>query len=247
MTRKKGTPPKNVAASVKARLLHRAQRDGEELNSLLVRYVLERLLYRLASSAHADELILKGALLFIVWSERPHRATKDIDLLGSGTPDPRRLEGIFREVCQVPVVDDGLAFLAETVIAEPIREEAVYDGIRLRFVAQLGTAKVPIQVDVGFGDATTPEPTTLELPVLLDHPAPRLRAYARESTIAEKLHALVELGLANSRMKDYYDLWYLSKFYGFDGKLLATAVRSTFERRRTELPAKRTRWTLVRV
>ena len=236
MTRKKGVPLANIAASVKARLLQRAHEDGEDFNSLLVRYVLERLLYRLGASKHADDFVLKGALLFVAWSARPHRATKDLDLLGRGTPDPARLVGIFREVCQVAAVDDGVTFLAETVIAEPIREEAVYDGIRLRFSAQLGTAKIPVQVDVGFGDATTPEPQSTVLPVLLDFPPPRLRAYARESTIAEKLHAMVELGLGNSRMKDYYDLWFLSTEYPFVGNLLANAVRATFDRRETALP-----------
>lgn len=236
MTRKKGVPLTNIAASVKARLLQRAHEDGEDFNSLLVRYVLERLLYRLGASEHANEFVLKGALLFVAWSARPHRATKDLDLLGSGSPDPARLAGIFREVCQVAGVDDGVAFLADTVRAEPIREDAVYDGIRLRFSAQLGTAKIPVQVDVGFGDATTPEPQPLVLPVLLDFPPPRLRAYARESTIAEKLHAMVELGLGNSRMKDYYDLWFLSNEYPFDGNVLANAVRATFDRRQTALP-----------
>lgn len=236
MKRKKGTPPTNVAHSVKARLLQRAREDGEDFNSLLVRYVLERLLHRLGASEHAGEFVLKGALLFVAWSARPHRATKDLDLLGSGSPEPGRLAGIFREICQISTVDDGVTFLAETIVAEPIREDAVYDGIRLRFTAQLGTAEIPVQVDVGFGDATTPEPQPMVLPVLLDFPPPRLRAYARESTIAEKLHAMVELGLGNSRMKDFYDLWFLSTEYSFDGTVLVEAVRATFERRRTPLP-----------
>jgi len=234
--RKKGEPPTNVAASVKARLLQRAREDGEDFNSLLVRYVLERLLYRIGASQHAGEFVLKGALLFVAWSARPHRATKDLDLLGSGVPEPARLAGIFREVCQVTAIDDGVTFLAETIVAEPIREDAVYDGIRLRFLAQLGTAEIPVQVDIGFGDATTPEPQPMVLPVLLDFPPPQLRAYAQESTIAEKFHAMVELGLGNSRMKDFYDLWFLSTEYSFDGKVLANAVRATFDRRQTALP-----------
>jgi hypothetical protein len=234
--RKKGHPLTNVAASVKARLLQRAREDGEDFNSLLVRYVLERLLFRLGTSQHAGKFVLKGALLFVAWSARPHRATKDVDLLGSGPPDPARLAGIFHEICEVTTVDDGVTFLAATIVAEPIREDAVYDGIRLRFQAQLGTAEIPVQVDVGFGDATTPEPRPMELPALLDFPAPRVRAYAMESTIAEKVHAMVELGLGNSRMKDFYDLWFLSTEYSFDGKLLANAMRATFERRQTAIP-----------
>jgi predicted nucleotidyltransferase component of viral defense system len=234
--RKKGAPPTNVAASVKARLLLRARQDGEDFNSLLVRYVLERLLYRLAVSEHAGEFVLKGALLFVVWSDRPHRATKDLDLLGSGPPEPARLAGIFRDVCDVASVDDGVTFSAGTIVAEPIREEAVYDGIRLRFLAHLGTAEIPVQVDVGFGDTTVPEPQQTELPVLLDFPRPKLRVYARESTIAEKLHAMVELGLGNSRLKDFYDLWFLSTEYSFDGRTLTEAVRATFDRRKTPIP-----------
>ncbi len=236
MTRKKGTPPTNVAHSVKARLLQRAREAGEDFNALLVRYVIERLLYRLGASAHAGEFVLKGAVLFVIWSARPHRATKDLDLLGSGTPDPARLAEIFREVCRVAVPDDGITFLGDTIVAESIREEALYDGIRLRFLATLGTAEIPVQVDVGFGDTTVPEPRETELPVLLDLPPPKLKVYARELTIAEKLHALVELGLANSRMKDFYDLWFLSTEYAFDGQVLVDAVRATFERRQTELP-----------
>ena len=236
MTRKKGTPPSNVAHSVKARLLQMARREGEDFNSLLVRYVLERLLYRLGVSTHANEFVLKGALLFVVWSNQPHRATKDLDLLGSGSPDPARLTRVFRDISGVAVPDDGVTFDAESIVAEPIREEAVYDGIRLRFIARLGTAEIPVQVDVGFGDSTVPEPLQTEIPALLDFPAPRLRAYARESSIAEKCHAMVELGLANSRMKDFYDLWFLATEYPFDGKVLAEAIRATFMRRRTAIP-----------
>lgn len=236
MTRRKGTPPSNVAHSVKVRLLQRARRDGEDFNSLLVRYVLERLLYRLGVSAHANEFVLKGALLFVVWSNRPHRATKDLDLLGSGPPEPDRLVRIFRDISIVEAPDDGVLFLGETIVVEPIREEAVYDGIRLRFIARLGSAEIPVQVDVGFGDSTVPEPQQTVLPALLDYPAPKLRAYARESTIAEKCHAMVDLGLANTRMKDFYDVWFLATEYAFEGPVLRDAVRATFARRQTVVP-----------
>lgn len=236
MKRRKGTPPVNVAHSVKTRLLQRARQEDEDFNSLLIRYVIERLLYRLAASEYVHDFVLKGAVLFVIWSDRPHRATKDLDLLGSGPPDTNRLTAIFREVCRVSVPDDGVTFLADTVVAEPIREDAVYDGIRLRFMAQLGTAEVPVQVDVGFGDSTIPEPHEVELPVLLDFPRPKLKVYARESAIAEKLHALVELGLANSRMKDFYDLWFLAMRTSFDGRVLSEAVLATFARRRTQVP-----------
>lgn len=235
MTRDKGSPLRDVAASVKARLLQRARAQHEDFNALLVRYTLERLLYRLSVSRYAPEFVLKGALLFVVWSARPHRATRDLDLLGSGTADPARLAGVFREICAI-AGDDGVTFEGATIVAAAIREEAVDDGIRLTFVARLGTAKVPVQVDVGFGDKTVPEPQLTELPVLLDFPAPHVRAYARESTIAEKLHAMVERGLGNTRMKDYYDLWFLSCEYAFAGAVLTAAVRATFERRETPIP-----------
>jgi len=231
--RPKGESPRNMAASVKTRLMTVARERKEDFNFLLNRYVLERLLYRLTQSAHAGTFLLKGAMLFTVWSQRPHRATKDIDLLGYGTPDVARLEAIFREVCAVPVQDDGLVFLAATVKAEPIREEAVYDGIRVTFEARLGSAKVPVQVDVGFGDATTPPPEPVEIPPLLDLPAPTLMGYRRELVVAEKFHAMADLGMVNSRMKDFFDIWFLSRHFPFDGTMLATAITATFERRRT--------------
>lgn len=236
MTRPKNEPPKNVPASIKNRLLTLAHGGAEDFNSVLTRYVLERFLYRLSVSKHAEGFLLKGALLFTVWSHRPHRATKDIDLLGFGEPNLERLEALFREVCAHPVNDDGLNFAADTVHAAPIRELAFYDGIRVTLTAHLGTARVPVQIDVGFGDATSPAPETVELPTLLDHPAPRLRGYRREVTIAEKFHAMVDLGVANSRMKDYFDIWFLSAHFSFAGADLALAVRSTFAQRRTKLP-----------
>jgi hypothetical protein len=235
--RPKSEPRKNVPASIKAQLLTLARTGAEDFNSVLTRYVLERFLYRLSLSPHSHEFLLKGALLFTVWSERPHRATKDIDLLGFGEPNLERLVAGFREVCATPVgADDGLTFNADSVRAEPIREQAFYDGIRVTLVAHLGSARIPVQVDVGFGDATSPSPEIVELPTLLNQPAPRLRAYRREVAIAEKLHAMVDLGLSNSRMKDYFDLWFLSVHFAFAGQDLATAVRSTFERRRTPIP-----------
>ncbi|HOU90497.1 MAG TPA: nucleotidyl transferase AbiEii/AbiGii toxin family protein [Polyangiaceae bacterium] len=238
MTRSKTEPRRNVPASVKAQLLSLARTGAEDFNSVLTRYVLERFLYRLSISPFADEFLLKGAILFTVWSQRPHRATKDIDLLGFGEPSPARLVTSIREVCATPVsADDGVRFDGDTVHAAPIREQAFYDGIRVTFTAHLGTARIPVQVDVGFGDATSPSPEMVQLPTLLAHPAPRLRGYRREVAIAEKLHAMVDLGLSNSRMKDYFDVWFLSLHFSFAGEDLATAVRSTFERRRAAVPA----------
>lgn len=225
-----------MAASVKARLLSLAREQGEEFNSLLTRYVLERFLHRLATSSHASDFVLKGAILFTVWSQKPHRATRDIDLLGYGSPDLERLRGVFRDICAVEVEDDGLRFDDSTVHAAPIREDAFYDGVRTTFLAFLGSARVPVQVDVGFGDATEPAPVPVVLPTLLAHPAPKLRGYRREVAIAEKLHAMVDLGFSNSRMKDYFDIWFLSQHFAIDGGDLALAIRSTFERRRTPVP-----------
>lgn len=179
----------------------------------------------------------KGAMLFTVWSRQAHRATKDIDLLGYGKPDPERLVTIFGAVCDVPVPDDGIIFLASTLQAHTIREEAVYDGIRVTFVARLGTAKVPIQVDVGFGDSTNPPPELVEIPPLLDIPTTKMLGYRRELVVAEKFHAMVDLGISNSRMKDFFDIWFLARQFPFDGRTLVTAVTTTFERRKTSMPA----------
>jgi hypothetical protein len=237
MKRPKGTPPRNMAASVKAKLMVLAKERGEDFNFILNRYVLERLLYRLAASPYAGTFLLKGAMLFTVWSRQPHRATKDIDLLGYGRPDAERLVTIFREVCDVAVPDDGLTFVASTLQAHTIREEAIYDGIRVTFDARLGTAKVPVQVDVGFGDATNPPPELVEIPPLLDIPSTKMMGYRRELVVAEKFHAMVDLGLANSRMKDFFDTWFLARQFPFDGSILATAVSATFERRQTPVPS----------
>jgi len=237
VTRGKGEPVRNVAASVKARLLALAREGNTDFNYLLTRYVHERLLYRLSLSRHRETFLLKGAMLFAVWSEHPHRPTKDIDLLGQGAPDTDRLIRVFGDVCGQPTEhDDGVEFLTETIQAEPIREDAVYDGIRVTFMGKLGTARIPVQVDVGFGDATPPVPDSIDVPTLLDFPRPKLNCYSRETVVAEKLHAMVDLGMANSRMKDFFDVWFLSQQYGFEGSTLAAAVTATFGRRRTAIP-----------
>lgn len=236
MTRPKNQPPSDVAASVKARLLRIARTEGEDFNSLLIRYVLERLLHRLSVSTHADAFLLKGAVLFTVWSNRPHRATKDVDLLGFGDPDPARLAAVVAEICATAVEDDGLKFNRDTIEAAPIREDAVYDGVRVKLVAFLGAARVPVQIDVGFGDSTEPAPVQLEVPTLLGHSPPSLRGYRKEVTIAEKFHAMVDLGMNNSRMKDYFDIWFIAEHFDVDSADLGLAIRSTFMRRQTPIP-----------
>lgn len=227
---------KNTAQSVRDRLLKLSKDRGEEFNFVLVRYGLERLLYRLAVSSHAAEFVLKGAMLFTVWSKYPHRATKDLDLHGSGSPELARLAGVFRQVCTTDVADDGLELDAMSVSAERIREDAEYEGVRITLTAKLGSAKLALQVDIGFGDAITPEPKVIDFPTLLPMPAPKLRMYPRETVVAEKLHAMVYLGLTNSRMKDFFDVWFLCREFVFQGPTLAVAVRRTFERRGTPIP-----------
>lgn len=225
------------ADSIRARLLTRAKREGQELQRTLLAYANERVLYRMSRSVHAGTFVLKGASLFMLWHGRIPRATKDIDLLGTGAPDASRLRDVFREIVSTDVEPDGLTFDLQSVNAEPIREESIYDGVRVTFVAMLGTARLALQVDVGFGDAVEPMPEEVDYPTLLGSPAPRLRAYRREVLIAEKFHAMVVLGLANSRMKDYFDIAFLAGRFPFEGVELARAIDATFARRQTPMPA----------
>jgi hypothetical protein len=227
---------KDVAASVRQRLLNRSRERGEDFQLTLIYFALERLMYRLSRSAYRDRFILKGAMLFSVWSETPHRATRDLDLLRRGDHEMSVLIHEFQEICRTPIEDDGMAFLPESISGEKIREGDEYQGIRLTFEARLGVARIPIQVDIGFGDAVLPKPEPLDYPTLLDFPAPRLLAYPRETVIAEKSQSMVELGIANSRMKDFFDLWFLAGYFEFNGAWLSRAIRGTFERRRTRLP-----------
>ena len=229
--------PRNVAASVADRLLQRARRTGEEHQLLLARFGLERLMYRLSKSPARDRFVVKGALLFLVWADEPFRATRDLDLLATREPSPEGLLELFRGLCEAAVEDDGLVFDATTAEVTEIREDQQYGGLRVTMRARLGKMLIPIQVDIGFGDAVTPEPKAGQFPVLLDFPAPVLRLYPRETVVAEKFEAMEQLGLLNSRMKDYYDLWVLARHYAFDGRLLRQAIRNTFRRRKTDLPA----------
>ncbi len=194
--------PTNIGASVRARLLALARKRGEDFQLLLTRYVNERLLYRLSVSSHCRHFILKGAALFTLWTGKPHRATRDLDFLGFGDPSEAHVRAMFTEVLALQVPDDGVIFEAESLEVGPIREDQEYGGVRLLLAARVTSARVRLQIDVGFGDAITPSAAEAEFPPLLDFPAPRLRAYPRETVIAEKLEAMVQLGIANSRMKD---------------------------------------------
>ncbi|MCK6529903.1 nucleotidyl transferase AbiEii/AbiGii toxin family protein [Myxococcota bacterium] len=225
----------NLGHSVRHRLLNRAKAEGADYNSLLLRYANERLLYRLSRSNWTDAYVLKGATLFTVWTGKAHRATRDLDLLACGDNSIAAVEQVFRALCAVEVEDDGLTFDAASVHGEPIREEEAYLGVRIRLLAHLTTARLSLQVDVGFGDAVYPTPVRIAIPTLLDFPAPTIRAYAPETTIAEKYHAMVDRGLLNSRLKDYYDIYVLSRTLPFDERL-GEAIRATFTRRGTPVP-----------
>lgn len=229
---------KNMGSSVRARLLQLAKQRGEDFQLLLTRYANERLLYRLTRSQHGNAFLLKGAALFTLWTGHAHRATRDMDLLGFGEPNIERLRAIFTEVISLDTDDDGVVFDDATLKVDPIREDQLYGGIRIVLVARITNAHVRLQIDVGFGDAVTPEAQLVEFPPLLDFPAPQLRAYPKETVVAEKLDAIVQLGLANTRMKDFYDLVALSNLFDFEGQLLVAAISATFARRRTPLPTK---------
>jgi len=227
---------KDIGASVRARLLRLAQDRGDDFQLLLTRYANERLLYRLAKSPYVGLFMLKGAALFTLWTGHAHRATRDMDLLGFGEPSTERLRTIFTHVIALDAGDDGVVFDAKSLQVEPIRKDQAHGGIRIVMVARITAAQVRLQIDVGFGDAVTPEAQLVEFPALLDFPAPRLRAYPKETVVAEKLEAIVQLGLANTRMKDFYDLVALSNLFDFDGQLLVEAISATFARRGTPLP-----------
>lgn len=228
--------PTNMAASVHARLLELCRKTGDDANLILLRYGIERLLYRLSKSPHSKSFVLKGAMLFSIWSKQPHRPTKDLDLLGHGDPTAERLKLVFEEICVQDVADDGLVFDAKSVQVQPIREDQEYAGQRILLLAHLGKARIHLQVDVGFGDSVTPPAEQIDFPTLLEMPSPRVRSYAKETVIAEKCHAIVTLGMLNSRMKDYFDLWTLAQTFEFEGKLLGQAMKATFERRNTPWP-----------
>lgn len=227
---------KNVAHSIFQRLLKRAKTNKEDFNLLLSRYGMERFLFRLSVSPHNDRFILKGASLFLVWKGHNYRVTRDADFLGFGSSDVEQLADVFRGICNIEFQGDGMTYLPESLKAEKIREGQEYDGVRITLVGMLNQARIPLQVDIGFGDAVTPAPEQIEYPTLFDAPPPFLKAYPRYTLVAEKVEAMVKLGLANSRMKDFYDIWLLSRLFSFEGNVLRKALENTFERRRTTFP-----------
>ncbi len=237
MTSSRSSQSEHAAASVRARLLNLAKAQGVDFNQVLVRFALERILYRLSQSPHAERFLLKGALLFTLWYDMPHRATRDVDLLGFGASDLDAITRTFRDIAAIDV-NDGITFDPASVNAEEIRKDAGYGGVRVILDGELARARCRTQIDIGFGDAVTPGPIDSVYPVLLDElPAPRLRTYPTYTVVAEKLHAIAALGMTNSRLKDYFDLSVLIQRETFDPAVMSQAIRATFSRRGMAMPS----------
>jgi predicted nucleotidyltransferase component of viral defense system len=233
VTRENG---KNTAASIRARLLALAQSKGEDYQRVLGRYAIERFLYRLGRSPYREKFTLKGATLFTLWTGHTHRPTKDLDLLGRGSSsDIEEVEMTIRAICEIQH-EDGIVFHRESVEGARIKEDDEYDGVRIKLLAELAGARIPMQIDIGFGDAVYPEPKLSSFPVLLPMEAPLIRAYPRESAIAEKFHAMVVLDIRNSRMKDFYDVWLMASTWTFEMAPLRSAILASFERRGSPIP-----------
>lgn len=227
---------KNIPHSVFQRLLNQAKTNTQDFNLFLSRYGMERFLYRLSVSAYHNQFILKGASLFLVWRGRNHRVTRDADLLGLMSPNTRKIARIFKDVCGIQCTVDGMIYPPKTLKMEEIREAQKYKGVRITLQAILHTARIPLQIDIGFGDVVTPGPDEIEYPTLFEAPPPKLKAYPPCTLAAEKLEAMVHLGWANTRMKDFYDIWLMSTLLSFEGNILRRAIANTFKQRETALP-----------
>ncbi len=228
--------PSDITASVRQRLLDMIRESGDDPNVFWTRFATERLLYRLSVSPFGRDFVLKGAMLFMVWTGQFYRPTVDMDFHGRGDNSSERMMEVFRSVCGNEVEPDGLVFDVNSVFVAPIRQEQEYQGQRIKLTAYLGRARIPVQVDVGFGDVITPRARKIHYPTLLDFPAPRIEVCPRETVVAEKSQTMVMLGIANSRMKDYYDLYVLARDFAFDGITLVRAIKATFDRRKTDIP-----------
>lgn len=224
----------DLAASVRQRLLNKARETGRPFNELLQYFAMERFLYRLSRSVHADKFVLKGALMLAAWQAPVTRPTMDIDLLGITDNGVDAIVTVVEDICRQEVGPDGLLFDASSVEAERIVEDADYAGVRVRFRGTLGTARITMQLDIGFGDVVVPKPEVVHYPAILDFPAPCLRGYSRESAVAEKFEAMVKLGVLNSRVKDFFDIWLLSRQFDFDGTIMAQALTETFVTRHND-------------
>jgi len=228
---------KNITASLRQRLLNKARETGRPFNELLHYFAMERFLYRLSKSPYANDFVLKGALMLTVWDAPLSRPTMDIDLLGQIDNSVDSVAGAIRAICRQKVDPDGISLDENSIEGERITEDADYEGVRIPFRGSLGTAQVAMQLDIGFGDVVVPEPEFTQYPTILDLPSPKLRGYSRESTIAEKFEAMVKLGILNSRMKDFFDIWLILRQYDFEGPKLATAIVKTFSVRGTGITA----------
>ena len=226
---------RDIGASVRQRLLNQSRAQSRPFQELLQYFAMERFLYRLASSSVANRFVLKGALLLTAWQAPVSRPTMDIDLAGRTSNELDHISDVVRAVCNVRTEPDGIEFDPTSIEVARIKEGAEYEGVRVTFMATLARARIPMQIDIGFGDVIVPAPTQVEYPTLLDFPAPVLLAYPKETVVAEKLEALTKLGLLNSRLKDYYDLTLLSRLYSFNGAVLVEAVRATFRHRETPI------------
>lgn len=227
---------KNLSASVKARLLNLARQRGENFNLVLLRYGIERLLYRISQSRYSGKFLLKGAMLYALWDAVPYRPTRDLDLLGFLPAEVDSLRTVFSEIATTAVEPDGLFFEPDSITAESILEDADYGGVRIRINGWLGAAKVPVQIDVGSGDVVTPSAEQVNFPVMLDFPAPVIRAYPIYTVAAEKIEAACKLKVTNSRMKDFFDLWFIFHRFDINRELLQQAIVATFNRRGAALP-----------
>jgi predicted nucleotidyltransferase component of viral defense system len=228
----------NLGASVRQRLLNLARSQERPFQELLQYYAMERFLYRLSKSRHAETFILKGALLLAAWQAPLSRVTKDIDLLGRTSNELGHIRALFAQLCQIECEGYGIEFDSKSVKVARIKEDADYEGVRVHFRAALSRAQIPMQIDIGFGDVVNPGVTKISYPTLLEFTPPELRAYPKETVVAEKLEAVTALEMLNSRMKDFFDLWALSRMYGFDGPVLLKAIKATFDHRGTAIEAR---------
>ena len=226
----------NLISSVRDRLKNISRKRKLDFQFVLTRYALERFLYRLSKSKYKNQFVLKGALLFMVWSDEQFRSTKDLDLMGLVEESSENLRGAVEEICRLDVEADGMIYDAATVTIREIRDEQEYQGQRVKLTARLGNARIPLQIDIGFGDVIVPGAVETYFPSLLEMQKPLIKTYPKETVVAEKLQAMVVLGMQNSRMKDFYDLYLFASQFQFDGGILVDAISSTFRRRRTNLP-----------
>ena len=226
---------KNYPASIHQQLLNKAKEREKPFNDILQYYVIERFLYRLGKTRHKDSIILKGAMMFIVWNTPYARATRDIDFLAKADNSMENITQMIKDICKIEYSNDGMIYFQDTVRAEQIIEDGDYQGVRIKLTAGLGNARSTVQIDFGFGDTVFPKPEKIDFPSLINLPAPELKGYPKETVIAEKLHVMLHRGLLNSRMKDFYDLWLLMNNFDFEIDIVKEAIKETFENRKTDI------------